>query len=174
MPFLPDVMLLGSFPLPTVALTGLLGGVLAYLLAGWQAKRDGAAPDGAQELILDLFIGGVLGAKLIYVVLDLGSYVANPASLIIFPYGPLALPGALVGAVALTAWGMRKEPKRLALFDQVAAPCVLGLAVATAGWVVPGSWSFAPLLGVAGLGALVVSLRDSLEAGRPRRRAAEV
>jgi hypothetical protein len=149
MPFLPDVILLGQIPLATVAVTGLVGALLAYWLA---SRRDSAAAD----LVLNLMIGGVVGAKLIYVLLDFRSYLANPGTLILFPYGPLALPAGIVGGLAAVALGLWRRTDLLHLLDLAAAPLALGLAVALAGWQAPGSWAFAPTVAVAGGVALAL------------------
>lgn len=154
MPFFPDVVMLGQFPLAVGALTGLLGGVLAYLLAGWLARRGGASPDGAQDLVLNLLVGGVLAAKLVYVALDPGGYLSNPLTLILFPYGPLALPAGAVGATAAGAWTLWRRADRLSILDQVTPALAVGLALAAAGLKGPGAWAFFPLLGAAALGSL--------------------
>lgn len=157
MPFLPDVVMLGQFPLATVALTGLLGGFLAFWLTGWVARRAGASADEAgvaQDIVLNLAVGGVLGAKLLYVVIDPGAYVANPGLLIFFPYGPWALPAGVGGGLGAVAWGLRRRPDRRRLLDYAAGPLAAGLAVALAGWKAPGSWAFAPLVALAAGGAI--------------------
>lgn len=158
MPFLPDVLMLGQFPLTTTAVTGLAGGLLAYLLAGWLARRDGAVPDPAADVVANALIGAILGAKLLYVAIDLPSYLANPAALVVFPFGPLALPGGVAGAVASVAWGLRRQAGWRGVLDQSAGPLALGLAVALAGWHAPGSWAFAPAVAVAALIAMALSL----------------
>ncbi|HYG60446.1 MAG TPA: prolipoprotein diacylglyceryl transferase family protein [Symbiobacteriaceae bacterium] len=162
MPFLPDVILIGQMPLAIVAVTGLVGGLAAYLLAGWLARREGAPTEGPREVVLSLLLGGVLGAKLVYVLLDLPGHLANPASLIIFPYGPLALPAGLVGGTALVALELRKHPEPRKTLDHVAAPLTLGAGLAVAGWHGPGSWAFAPLMVAAGVAALIGSLRQRM------------
>lgn len=157
MPFLPDVIMLGQMPLATVALTGLAGALLAYWLIGLLATRAGAGPgerSAAQDIVPDLAMGGILCAKLVYVALDPRAYLANPGLLILFPYGPLALPAGAVGALAAAAWGLRRRPDWQRLLDLAAAPLAAGLAVAMAGWQAPGSWAFAPALAVAAAAAL--------------------
>jgi hypothetical protein len=170
MPFLPDVLLLGQMPLATVALTGLLGGFVAYLVAGWLARREGAPPTPAQDVVLNALVGGVVGAKLVYVALDPVAYVQNPVTLILFPYGPLALPAGVAGAAAAVAWGLRREPTWRAVLDQAAPALALGLSVAVAGWKAPGSAAFTPAL----LVAAVLSVAAGLRPGRaPGLRAAQ-
>lgn len=151
MSFLPDVILLGQFPIAVGALTSLLGGFLAYLASGWSARRTGSDPEAAQDLVLNLLIGGVLGAKLLYVALDLPGHLANPVTLILFPYGPLALPAGAAGGLALVVWGLRSRTDRLRLLDAVALPILLGLTVSAAGWKGPGAWASLPALGLAAL-----------------------
>lgn len=149
MEFLPDVIMLGQFPLAVGALTGLLGGWAAYLCAGWSARRAGGDSEAAQDLILNLLIGGILAAKLLYVLLDLRGVIANPATLLLFPYGPLAVPAGLAGGIGLAAWNLRKRADWAAILDLAAAPAALGLTLAALGWKGPGSWAYAPALAVA-------------------------
>ncbi|HYF93907.1 MAG TPA: prolipoprotein diacylglyceryl transferase family protein [Symbiobacteriaceae bacterium] len=157
MPFLPDVIMVGQLPLATVALTGLLGGMLAYWLVGLVARGAGAAPaevSAAQDIVPGLVVGGILGAKLIYVLLDLRGFIANPGLLIVFPHGPLVVPAGLAGGLAVLAWGLWRRPDWRRLLDFAAASLAAGLAVALAGWKAPGSWAFAPLVGIAAATAL--------------------
>ncbi|HLN63609.1 MAG TPA: prolipoprotein diacylglyceryl transferase family protein [Symbiobacteriaceae bacterium] len=165
MPFLPDVLLLGQMPLATVALTGLFGGLLAYLLAGWFARREGSPPGPAQDLVANLFIGGVVAAKLVYVLLDPLAYLKNPVTLLLFPYGPLALPAGLVGGVAGVALGLRRNPAWKQALDQAAPPLALGLAIAVAGWKAPGSVAFAPAVLAAAVAAWATGLRPGRAPG---------
>lgn len=159
MSFLPDVILLGQFPLTVLVLTGAAGGLLAHLLAGWLSSRAATPAEPAQDVIVNAVIGGIAGAKLLYVLVDLPGYLANPAALLVFPFGPLALPAGVVGAAAGVAWGLRRQEGRLSVLDRAAAPLLIGLAVAVAGWHGPGSWAFAPALLVAGGVALWLSLK---------------
>lgn len=148
---LPDVLAVGPAVLPTRALAWLLGAGLAYILAGLWTRRAGLESGLAQDLVLNLAIGAVLGAKLIYVVLDPVAYVGSPSLLLAFPYGALALPGAAIGAFALAAWTLRKQPDRLLLLDQTVPALVLGTALGAAGSAEPGAWALSPLLLAAGL-----------------------
>jgi hypothetical protein len=167
MEFVPDVLMLGQFPLAMVALLGLLGGTAAYLMSGWLARRDGQKPDTAQDVVVNLLIGAVVGAKVIYVLLDVRSYIANPGTLLLFPYGPLALPAGLAGGAVAVALGLRRTPGRLAALDLAAAPLALAGAIGAAGWHAPGSWAFAPALAVAAVAALAFALLRPAPAGAP-------
>lgn len=147
---LPESLSLGPAVLPMRALFWLAGALLAYLLAGLWAKRIGLA-DTALDLVLNLAIGGIVGAKLLYVLLDPRAYFSSPSLLLAFPYGPLALPGALVGGVALAGWGMRSQANRLGLLDAAAPALLLGAAVGALGSPAPADWALGPLLMLGGL-----------------------
>ena len=158
MPFLPDVVMIGSMPLAFGAVTGLLGVLLAYLMIGWP-KGDADELDAARDVVISLLVGGLLTAKLLYVVKDPLSYVANPAALLIFPNGPVALPAGAIGGIALVAWSLRKLPNRLAVLDRAALPLAAGMALAAAGLKGPGLWTFTPMLLGAALATWVISRR---------------
>jgi thiol-disulfide isomerase/thioredoxin len=149
-----DVLSLGPAVVPTRALFWLAGAALAYLLAGLWAEQAGLERNSAQDLVLNVCLGGVLGAKLLYVVLDPAAYVESPALLITFPYGDLALTGALAGGLALAAWGLRRQANRLALIDQALPALVLGGALGAAGSDAPGAWALTLLLLAAGLAGI--------------------
>jgi len=148
---LPDVLALGPAMLPTRALFWLAGALVAHALSGLWSRRSGLDAGPAQDLVLNLAIGGVFGAKLIYVLLDPATYLRSPSLLLVFPYGSLALPGALLGGLALVAWGLRSQGNRLAVLDQVVPALVLGAALGASGSAWPGAWALGPLLLVAGL-----------------------
>ncbi len=165
MPFLPDVLLLGQFPLAVGALTGLVGGFFAFWLAGLAAQRAGTDVEAAKDLVFNLLAGGFLGAKLFYLAMDPAGHIVNPVSLVLFPYGPLAMPAGIAGGVIAAAWGLRRHPDRIGIVDTVAIPLVLGLSVALLGWKQPGSWAMAPSLVAAAVLAWVTVPKPSLRGG---------
>lgn len=149
MSMLPDVIQLGSFPIDIRTVMGVLGLALAYFVA---------RPRG-RDLVLDLALGGILGAKLVDVALNPAGYLANPATLLIFPFGPLALPAGLLGGASVAAWSLRRRPDRLEVLDEAAVPLAFGLALAAVGFRGPGAWAFAALLWAAAIGAAATARR---------------
>jgi hypothetical protein len=151
MPFLPDVVMLGQFPLAVGALTGLLGGFAAYWLSGYAARHAGTDVEVAKDLVFNLLIGGFLGA--------------NPVALLLFPYGPLAVPAGIVGGLTAAVWTLRHHPDRTSIIDAVALPLVLGLGIALVGWKEPGSWALAPGLIAAALVTHLSAPKASMQRG---------
>lgn len=159
---LPDVLMVGPAAISTSALTALIGGLAAYLVAGWPAARDStAASEAAKGVILDVAIGAVLGAKLVYFLLDPAGHLANPRLLLSPPYGPMALPAGVAGGLAGLLWRLWRLTDRAALLDQVAPAMAVGLAVAALGAQGPGAWAWAPALAAAAAAALVLPARAS-------------
>jgi hypothetical protein len=153
MEMLPEVVLLGPIPIAIGAITAVLGGLAAYLLAGWVRRRDGDGPGAAQDAIVNLLLGGVLGAKLLYFALDPLGHLTNPLLLLVFPYGPLAVPAGVVGGVLALSWSAWAKRGGLRLLDQIALPLLVGTAIAALGWRWPGGWAYAPFLGSAAVAA---------------------
>lgn len=162
---LPESVSLGSAVLPTRALFWLAGLLLAYALAGLPGPgRDAAEP--ARDLVVNLAVGGVIGAKLLYVALDPGAYLGSPLLLLTFPYGALALPGALAGGLALGLWGLRGAPHRLQVWDRALPALLLGAGVGALGSPAPADWALGPALLAAGLLSLLAISRAAPAPGQ--------
>ena len=161
---LPEAVSLGPAVLPTRAVFWLAGLLLAYVLAG----PRGPCPQSRSppDLVLNLAVGGAFGAKLLYVLLDPGAYVRSPALLLTFPYGALALPGALAGGLALGLWGLRRVPDRLQVWDRTLPALLLGVGVAALGSPAPSEWALGPALLAAGLLSLLAQTRSAPAAGQ--------
>lgn len=162
---LPEAVSLGPAVLPTRAVFWLAGLLLAYVLAG-RAGPVPAVAESARDLVLNLAVGGAFGAKLLYVLLDPSAYVRSPALLLTFPYGALALPGALAGGLALGLWGLRRVPDRLQVWDRTLPALLLGVGVAALGSPAPSEWALGPALLAAGLLSLLAQTRSAPAAGQ--------
>ncbi|WP_148205442.1 prolipoprotein diacylglyceryl transferase family protein [Symbiobacterium thermophilum] len=167
--WLPESVPLGPAALPTRALLWLAGVLLAAAVAGvprpvTDARRSAAEAESdpgpslrARELVLNLAVGGVLGAKLLYVLMDPGAYVRSPALLLAFPYGRLALPGAVAGGLALSLWGLRGVPDSATVWDRALPGLLLGAGVGALASPDPADWALGPALLAAGLLSLGLS-----------------
>ncbi|MGE5674041.1 MAG: prolipoprotein diacylglyceryl transferase family protein [Mycobacterium leprae] len=148
---LPDVISIGGFPIATQALSAIAGALVGYLVVGW---RGTGVAGRARDLILNSAIGLLLGAKLIYLLLHPIDYWRSPGLLLLFPYGPLALPGAVLGAAVGVVLSLWRRSDWLQVLDQAAAPLALAAAVGLLGYRAPGFWAYAPVLGGAAIAAL--------------------
>lgn len=108
--------------------------LLALLVACWLARKE--AKEKNYELYqIDTFIfltisGGVVGARLYYVLFNLSYYLENPYQIIQIWKGGLAIHGGLIGGLLAAIWFCwRKKLKFWRLADTFTPALILGQAV---------------------------------------------
>lgn len=124
----------------------LLGVLCGVGLAVQEARRMGLDPDVIFSLAFYAFAGGIVGARLFYVIQyweqfqrsDAGSTLA---AILNVTEGGLVVYGSLIGALLTTAWFMRRHNLPvLAIADLVAPSLVLGLAIGRIGCLFNGCY----------------------------------
>ncbi|MBI5970750.1 MAG: prolipoprotein diacylglyceryl transferase [Deltaproteobacteria bacterium] len=92
-------------------------------------KRIALSEDSVMNLIVWGVIAGIIGARLYYVVFNLGYYLSNPAEIPAVWHGGLAIHGGIIGGI-VSSWFFLKKKKidfwRMA--DAVAPAGILGQA----------------------------------------------
>jgi phosphatidylglycerol:prolipoprotein diacylglycerol transferase len=78
----PKVFSIGDYFLPTYGLLVALGFLAALWMSVRLARRAGLNPEAVTNLGVYCAIAGLLGAKLMMILFDLGHYAANPGELI--------------------------------------------------------------------------------------------
>ncbi len=128
----PVIVQLGPFALRWYSLVYVAGFLLAYwLLVRW-AKRgvvENLDIEGAEELVVWLILGTLVGARLTYaLVYNPAYFAAAPWKIVALWEGGMSFHGGFVGA-ALGAWIFcrRKKVRFLALGDLLMAPLSLML-----------------------------------------------
>jgi phosphatidylglycerol---prolipoprotein diacylglyceryl transferase len=127
----PILFMLGDFPIGTYGLLVALGVMVGVLLARHLGKRDGLIPDAITDISLTVLLAGVLGAKLLMIVVDMihGEPLAR-----VFSLGTLRAGGAVHGGVILGLlaffWRIRKLKLPLnATMDALTPAVALGQAI---------------------------------------------
>lgn len=106
--------------------TGILAALLVILkLAGYYRVDKNIVIDSAFYLI----IGGIIGARLFHVLLEIDYYWQNPLNILRLWQGGLAIHGAIISGLLLV-WQIAKKHK--INFWLLAAICAPGLAIAQA------------------------------------------
>jgi prolipoprotein diacylglyceryltransferase len=129
--------------LPGYGLMVAMGFLLGILLARWRAKRCGESPDYVTNCGVLALIGGIVGARLAYVIQHWDTQfasTANPLSAILeFTSGGLIYYGGLILGVGmvLVYLKLKRLPVRRYL-DIVAVSMMLGLAFGRAGCLLNG------------------------------------
>ncbi len=132
----PQLLKFGNFFIPTY-------GVLvtsAFLIALWLATRLAAKAGLDKEAVLNLGIycglAGILGAKLLMILVDLGYYVRNPGeifSLATLQAGGVFYGGLILALVTAFVYMRRKRLPVLATADVFAPALALGHAIGRLG-----------------------------------------
>ena len=136
----PILFKIGNFPVGTYGLLLALGFFLALGLAQWLARREGLAPEAISDLAITLLLAGIIGSKLLMVVVDLASGVSPSA---VFDLGYLraggAVHGGIIGATLAFFWRVRRLKLPLApTLDCLTPAAALGQAIGRLGCLSAG------------------------------------
>jgi len=137
---LPTLFHLGPVAIRSYGTLLMLGFIGGLLLAGRQAKRLGLPRQLAVDLGLWVLVGGVLGARALFVALNWTDFAAWPReALYLWQTGGLSFHGGLAGGVAagaLLAW--RRRVSFWALADLATPGIALGYGLARLGCFLNG------------------------------------
>lgn len=135
----------GGLPIRGYGLMVLAGGTAGVLLAAHRARRVGLHPEVIWSLAVWLFVGGVIGARLFYVVeywderFRTDSFWQTLGRVLNFPEGGLVIYGGLFGALtAVYLFLRRNKMPVLATFDLIAPSLLVGLALGRLGCLLNG------------------------------------
>jgi len=117
-----------------------LGVVVGVLVAAFLARRAGIDEDTIYNMALALVVGGIIGARAMYVLEHLGDFRDDPAQVFAIQTGGISIYGALIGgtlgAAAYAAW--RRLPHWGTMADVAAIGAILGMAVGRIGCLING------------------------------------
>lgn len=115
---------------------------LSFMAGAWvlraEMAREDMDPDQAWDLVFMAVLGGILGAKVYYILLNYPRLVEDPAGLI-FSRGGLVWYGGFMGGAALVIWQIRRMGLPLAKTADLVAPVLaVGYAVGRMGCFLVG------------------------------------
>jgi phosphatidylglycerol:prolipoprotein diacylglycerol transferase len=123
----------------------LIGSVAGILLAIRRAQEAGLPAEEILSLAVAMFIGGVVGARLFYVIeywderIHQADWRATLKTALSFTEGGLVIYGAFVGAMIAFVWHVRRRRlPALAMSDLIAASMLVGLAFGRIGCLLNG------------------------------------
>lgn len=135
----PNLVHWGGFMVTWHSLITALSVVLAvYLIDRW--GRRGGIPDGVVSSVATWAIpGGIIGARLLYVLDNWGFYSANPGQIVAVWNGGIAVYGAIAGGVvAGAAYAVWKRYPVRRLLDLSAPALILAQGVGRVGDLING------------------------------------
>ena len=136
----PEIFQIAGLEITWHGLFTALGVVVGVLMAAFLARRAGIDEDTIYNMALFLVIGGIIGARALYVLEHFGDFQDDPAEVFAIQTGGISIYGALfggtLGAVAYAAW--RRLPRWGAMADAAAIGAILGMAVGRVGCLING------------------------------------
>jgi phosphatidylglycerol---prolipoprotein diacylglyceryl transferase len=137
----PRLFHIGHFNMPTYGLLVSLGVLIGLWISVRNSQKQGIDPDNAWNLGIIVVMCGIIGAKVLYIIVDWGEYAAHPGE--IFSLNTLqaggVFSGGLIGAFAAAAWYIhRHRMPALATCDAFAPGLALGHAIGRIGCFAAG------------------------------------
>jgi len=136
---IPDwIPLLGGEPITSFGFMMLVAFLTASFLQRSEMKREGIDPAHAWDILFMAVLGGLIGAKLYYVVLHLDWTLRDPVAMI-FSRGGMVWYGGFLGGAALVVWEIRRSGLPLPKMADLTAPALaLAYAIGRGGCLLVG------------------------------------
>ncbi len=130
----PVLFRIGSFAVPTYGVLLAIGFFAALWLLRRRAPAFGISPDSATDVGVAMLLWGLVGSKLLLVVVEWPHYVTSWEGARELLRSAGVFYGGLIGAVLATAWVLKKRRIGFFPFADAAAPSVaLGQAIGRLG-----------------------------------------
>lgn len=136
----PNLFSIGGVDIAWHGVFTALGVVFGVLVAAWLAKRAGFDDDTIYNVALALVVGGIIGARGLFVLEHLGDFKDSPENIFDINAGGISIYGALIGGT-IGAWGyamirrVRNIPRAA---DIAAIGGIIGMMVGRIGDVING------------------------------------
>lgn len=131
---LPELIRIGSFALPTYGVLLAAGFFAALWLLRRRAPLFGLSPEGATDIGVAMLLSGLVGSKLLLVIVEWPHYISSWAGLKELARSAGVFYGGLIGAVLAAVWVLKRRRISFFSFADAAAPCVaLGQAIGRLG-----------------------------------------
>ena len=135
----PEICKIGPFVIYSYGLTL----VIAFGLSSWlllkQAKKTGFNPDEIFNLVFLVFISGIIGARIFYVITNIGDYLRSPLEIFMLSHGGLSWFGGLfLGATCGILYLKKKKLGIYKVLDLIVPFIALGHAIGRIGCFLNG------------------------------------
>ncbi len=135
----PIICKLGPLTLYSYGLILVFAFSIAISLASFQTRRYGLSPDLISNLSFIVIISGIIGARLLYVILNLDFYINNPIEIFMLSHGGLAWFGGLISGLVFCVVYLRyKKQDVYKIFDLLIPYVALAQAIGRIGCFLNG------------------------------------
>jgi phosphatidylglycerol:prolipoprotein diacylglycerol transferase len=135
----PILYKLGPINLYTYGFFLAMAFLFAILVAGHEARRLGLPTGQFYDLCFYIILAAIIGSRLFYVIVNLGSFLQHPLKIFALWEGGLVFHGGLIVALVTAFFFMRRHsmPWRVTL-DALAVGMPLGVAIGRVGCFMAG------------------------------------
>ncbi len=137
----PEIQL-GPITLQTFGIMFALGFIAAGALVARRLEEWGKPRDWAYELVLCALVGGLVGARLDFIIENYDSVKDDLLGNLFSGSGLVWYGGAIGGAIGVTVWAWYRGMLNAALLDLCAAPLAIGYAIGRIGCQVSGDGDY--------------------------------
>ena len=137
----PEIHLLG-ISIKTFGLTFALGFLACGLVVARRLRELGKPVDWAYEIVFAALIGGIVGARLYYVIQNYSQVKHDLVGSIFSGTGLVWYGGAIGGAIGVIGWMRWRHALELRMLDMCATALALGYAIGRIGCQVSGDGDY--------------------------------
>jgi len=135
----PDLFSIGPLTLHTYGLMIAIGFIVGLVIAIKIGRRHGIDPQQIMDLSFLLIISGIIGSRIVYILMNISDYAANPLDIFKLWQGGLVFSGGLLAALIACFFYIRRHKLDILLTGDIFAPSVaIGQAIGRIGCFMAG------------------------------------
>jgi phosphatidylglycerol:prolipoprotein diacylglycerol transferase len=120
----PDLFSIGPLTLHTYGLFVALGFTAAILFTVRSGKKEGIKPQQTMDMGITILLWGIIGSRLMYVLINLSYYRRNPVDVLKIWEGGLVFSGGLIAVAFAMVWYIRRRHLSFWKIGDLWAPAV--------------------------------------------------
>ncbi|HVW17501.1 MAG TPA: prolipoprotein diacylglyceryl transferase family protein, partial [Solirubrobacteraceae bacterium] len=137
----PEIHVLG-LPIKTFGLCFALGFIVAGAILARRLRELGKPPDWAYEIVFAALVGGLVGARLYWLVQHPSAFSDDPLGSVFGGTGLVWYGGLVGGAAGVLLWAWRRDWLALEMADVACLPLAMGYAIGRIGCQVSGDGDY--------------------------------
>jgi phosphatidylglycerol:prolipoprotein diacylglycerol transferase len=135
----PILFKIGNFPIHSFGVMMVIAFFSGLWLMKKRAKAFGFDPNQVSDVSFYALIAGVLGARIVFILQELPSYLKNPRELFSLQFqGLTSFGGLFFGMAVLIGWAIKKKVSVIRLLDLASPAFILGHAIGRVGCLLNG------------------------------------
>ena len=130
----PDIFTFGDIRLPVYPAFMVIAFITGWTIGYFDAKKQGLNPVRALEAGIISNLAGIIGARILYIILEWDNFMANPEYIFLFRLTGLSFIGGLLGAfIGVFIWSHLRRERLYSFTDLFAVYWALGYGIVRIG-----------------------------------------